>query len=153
MLHAGGEPPSVRSRRRGLAIIKRYAIVACPHRDSKSARLCPEYVIVRRGQRAARCRRGHVFWLDKIRPLAVSDFYARLRALIPRFRGNVGAGLPLFYRSRRKPLSNHAHRSTGKGQSRLSNRGERPREPAPPVGGGSGEGLSASRPKSGCGPT
>jgi len=131
-------PPSVRSRRRGLSIIKRYALVACTHRDSRSARLCPEYVIVRRGQRAAKCRRGHVFWLDKIRPLAASDFRARLRALIPRFRGNVGAGKPLFYFSRRKLLYHRAHPSSRQGQSGPSNRGERPREPS-----GKSDGRSA----------
>ena len=58
---SGPEPPSVHQRKGGLRIIKRWAVVQCPHRT------CGRPALVERDQETAVCRRcGRRFWLSEL---------------------------------------------------------------------------------------
>jgi len=80
------ERPSELERRRGLLLRGGHGLVQCPR--------CPFLLIVRSGQQTARCPRcGRRFWLHGAFVVAASDSRERLRMLIPRIWGNIGAGV------------------------------------------------------------
>ena len=109
-----GDFRSVVERRKGLRILRDFALVRCgehfawalsiqerffkkPRRvKTGGKKYCGYFVIVRRKQKTARCQRcGKRFWLSGVGVLAQSDEHEKLRKLISTYRGWRGKGRDL----------------------------------------------------------